>query len=156
MHSLLSVALGLGLLAFGGESLVRGSARLATHAGVSPPVIGLTVVAFGTSAPELAVSLQSVRAGTTQLAIGNIVGSNIFNILFILGVSALIVPLTISRRVVRLEVPLMVGFSLLTMMLALDGACGPAGGVHRVARTGWGQRTQAPDEPSRHPARANA
>jgi cation:H+ antiporter len=113
--------------------------------GITPLVVGLTVVAFGTSAPELAVSLQSVRAGTTELAIGNIVGSNIFNILFILGVSALIVPLQVSRRVVRLEVPLMVAFSLLSLMLAMDGVIGVGNGLVLVslliAYTVWLVRT---------------
>ena len=88
--------LGLVLLAAGAELLVRGAARLAARFGISPLVIGLTVVAFGTSAPEMAVSVQAGLAGQADIAVGNMVGSNIFNVLFILGVSALIVPLVVS------------------------------------------------------------
>ena len=88
--------LGLVLLAAGAVLLVRGAARLAARFGISPLVIGLTVVAFGTSAPEMAVSVQAGLAGQADIAVGNMVGSNIFNVLFILGVSALIVPLVVS------------------------------------------------------------
>ena len=129
MPPVLSLTLGLVLLAGGGECLVRGASRLASYFGVSPLVIGLTVVAFGTSAPELAVSLQAVRAGVGNLAIGNVVGSNIFNVLFILGVSALIVPLAVSRRVVWVEVPIMIGISFLALLTALDGRLGVGDGV---------------------------
>jgi cation:H+ antiporter len=125
----LNIILGLGVLALGGELLVRGASGLAARLGVSPLVIGLTVVAFGTSAPELAVSLQSVRAGAAELAVGNVVGSNIFNVLFILGISALIVPLAVARRIVWIEVPVMVGFSLLTVLLALDAGVGAIDGL---------------------------
>ncbi len=107
MTILLLVA-GLVLLILGAEALVRGAARIATALGISPLVIGLTVVALGTSSPEIAVTVQSVFAGQSDLAIGNIVGSNIFNILLILGLSAAITPLVVSRQLVRLDVPIMI------------------------------------------------
>ena len=121
MFTLLTIAAALALLAAGGELLVRGSAHVAARFGISPLVIGLTVVAFGTSAPELAVSLQSVGAGAPDLAVGNVVGSNIFNVLFVLGASALIVPLVVSRRIIWVEVPLVIAISVLTWWLASDG-----------------------------------
>ncbi len=113
--------LGLVLLVAGAELLVRGASRLAARLGISPLVIGLTVVAFGTSAPELAVTVQAGLAGQADIAVGNIVGSNIFNVLFILGLAALIVPLVVSQQLVRLEVPLMIGVSVLFLVMALDG-----------------------------------
>ena len=84
----LTLVAGLVLLTLGGEMLVRGATRLASRFGVSPPVVGLTVVAFGRSGPEFAVSLQSVRAGAADLAVGNVLGSNIFNQTAILGITA--------------------------------------------------------------------
>ncbi len=111
---------GLVLLVAGGELLVRGASRVAAAFGIAPLVIGLTVVAFGTSAPELVVSIQAGLAGNPDIALGNVVGSNIFNILFILGICALILPLTVSRQLVRREVPLMIGASFLLLLLALD------------------------------------
>ncbi len=113
---------GLVLLVVGAEVLVRGASKLAAAAGISSLVIGLTVVAFGTSSPELAVSLQSAFAGQADIAVGNVVGSNIFNVLFILGISALITPLLVAQQLVRLDVPLMVGVSILTYLFALDGS----------------------------------
>lgn len=112
---------GLILLIAGGELLVRGASRLAELLGLSPLVIGLTVVAFGTSSPELAVSVQSSLAGEADIAVGNVVGSNIFNILFILGLSSAIVPLTVARQVIRSEVPIMIAVSLVFWLIALDG-----------------------------------
>lgn len=115
------LVLGLGLLVLGAEWLVRGAARLAAAARISPLIIGLTVVAFGTSAPEMAVSIRGALSGQADLALGNVVGSNIFNVLFILGVSALITPLVVSRQLVRLDVPVMIGVSVLLLILGLDG-----------------------------------
>jgi len=112
---------GLLLLVVGGELLVRGASAIAAALGISPLVIGLTVVAFGTSAPELAVSVQAGLAGNPDIALGNVVGSNIFNVLFILGACALIAPLVVSRQLVRREVPIMIGISLLLLLLAVDG-----------------------------------
>ena len=112
---------GLIVLILGAELLVRGASKLALSFGISPLVVGLTVVAFGTSSPELAVSVQSAWSGRVDIALGNVVGSNIFNILFILGLSALITPLVVHRQLIRQEVPLMVGVSLLLWVLAADG-----------------------------------
>ncbi|MGL4712593.1 MAG: calcium/sodium antiporter [Shewanella sp.] len=112
---------GLGCLVIGAEFLVRGASRLATMMGISPLVVGLTVVAFGTSAPELAVSIQSGLDGQAGIAVGNVVGSNIFNVLFILGVSALIVPLVVSQQLVRFDVPLMIFISLVMLAMGWDG-----------------------------------
>jgi cation:H+ antiporter len=114
-------ALGLAALALGAELLVRGASRLALAFGISPLVVGLTVVAFGTSAPELAVSVGAAWSGQVDIALGNAVGSNILNILFILGLSALIVPLVVHQQLVRQEVPVMIGVSLLLWALAADG-----------------------------------
>jgi cation:H+ antiporter len=113
---------GLALLVAGAEALVRGASRLALLLGMSPLVIGLTVVAFGTSSPELAVSLESGLSGQSAIAVGNVIGSNIFNVLFILGLSALVVPLIVAQQLIRLDVPLMVAVSLLVLLFSLDGA----------------------------------
>ena len=112
---------GLVLLVLGAEALVRGASRLAASLGVPPLVVGLTVVAYGTSTPEVAVSLQAALAGQADISLGNIVGSNIFNVLFILGLSAMIAPLVVSRKLVQIDVPLMVGVSVLMLVVALDG-----------------------------------
>jgi cation:H+ antiporter len=117
----LSIIGGLVLLTGGGEMLVRGSSAIAAAARISPLVIGLTVVAFGTSAPELAVSLQSAWRGQADLAVGNVVGSNIFNVLCILGISSLIVPLVVSSQLIRIDVPIMVIISASLMGLGWDG-----------------------------------
>ncbi len=118
---------GLAALVAGASLLVRGASKLALSFGISPLVVGLTIVAFGTSAPEVAVSVGAVFDGKTDLAIGNVVGSNIFNVLFILGVSALITPLVVNVQLIRQEVPIMVGASLLLLVLGLDGTLGRLG-----------------------------
>lgn len=115
---------GLLALVAGAELLVRGASRLALSLGISPLVVGLTVVAFGTSAPEIAVSVGAALGGRTDIGVGNVVGSNIFNVLFILGLSALITPLVVNTRIVRQEVPIMIGASLLLPAFALDGRVG--------------------------------
>ncbi len=115
---------GLLALVVGAGLLVRGASKLALSFGISPLVVGLTVVAFGTSAPEMAVSVGAVLDGRVDIAIGNVVGSNIFNVLFILGVSALIVPLVVNLQLIRQEVPIMIGASLLLLLLSLDGRIG--------------------------------
>jgi cation:H+ antiporter len=115
---------GFVLLIGGAELLVRGASQLAADLGISPLVIGLTVVAFGTSAPELAVSVLSAHSGQAGIALGNVVGSNICNVLLILGLSALVAPLVVARQVVRLEVPIMIGVSLLLLLFALNGVIG--------------------------------
>jgi cation:H+ antiporter len=123
MNLLLFLA-GLTALVLGANLLVRGASKLALSFGISPLVVGLTVVAFGTSAPEVAVSVGAVLNGQTDIALGNVVGSNIFNVLFILGVSALIVPLVVNVQLIRQEVPIMIGASLLLLALSLDGKLG--------------------------------
>jgi cation:H+ antiporter len=120
---------GLTLLVFGAEILVRGATRLAAMFGIPPLIIGLTVVAFGTSAPETAVSVQAAFAGSGDLAIGNVIGSNIANVLLILGITAMVAPLLVSGQLIRLDVPLMIGASLLTWGLAADGALGLPDGL---------------------------
>ncbi len=122
---------GLAVLTLGAEVLVRGAARLAVAVGISPLVIGLTVVAFGTSSPELAVSVQSALAGRAgaDIAIGNVIGSNIFNVLLILGLSAVVAPLIVSQQLVRVDVPLMIGVSVVFLLMALDGRIGRVDGA---------------------------
>jgi cation:H+ antiporter len=120
-HALLFV-LGLLTLVAGAEAMVRGASRLASSLGVSPLVVGLTVVAFGTSAPEMAVSIGAVLDGKPDLAIGNVLGSNIANVLLILGISAIIAPLLVAEQIIRQEVPIMIGASALMVVMALDGA----------------------------------
>ncbi len=112
---------GLGMLVLGAEWLVRGASRLAAAAGVSSLVIGLTVVAFGTSAPELAVSTKASWLGQADLAVGNVIGSNIFNVLFILGASSLITPLLVAQDLVRRDVPIMILLSGTVLLISLDG-----------------------------------
>jgi cation:H+ antiporter len=115
---------GLVLLVVGAEALVRGAAKLALSLGISPLVVGLTVVAFGTSSPELAVSVKSAMTGKVDIAIGNVVGSNIFNVLFILGACALIAPLMINRQIIRQEVPIMIAATVLLIVMMWDGTIG--------------------------------
>lgn len=130
----LLLVVGLGVLVVGAEFLVRGAVALAEVARISPLVVGLTVVAFGTSAPELAVSSISSLKGDSAIALGNVVGSNIFNVLLILGISAVIVPLSVSRQLIRLDVPIMIAVSCLVWLASLDGSIGRVeGGIMFVA-----------------------
>lgn len=141
---LLLLSAGFVLLIAGGELLVRGAARLAAVLGVSPLVIGLTVVAYGTSTPEMAVSIKAGLASQDGIAVANVVGSNIFNVLFILGACALIAPLTVNRQLVRFDVPVMIAVSVLALVLALDGRFVAWEGVVLVvgvvAYTAWSVR----------------
>lgn len=121
--------LGLVLLVVGAEALVRGASKLAAIAGISPLVIGLTIVAYGTSSPEMAVSTMTALAGEADIAVGNVVGSNIFNVLFILGISALVSPLIVAQQLIRLDVPIMIGVSILTLVFGLDGAISRVDGI---------------------------
>lgn len=118
---ILFVIAGLLLLIAGGEALVRGAGTLATKAGISPLVIGLVVVSAATSAPELAVSIGAVLNGEPDLAVGNVIGSNIVNVLLILGLAAMISPLVIKRQLVQFDMPVMVGLSILLLVVSLDG-----------------------------------
>jgi cation:H+ antiporter len=120
---------GLLLLILGAEILVRGASRLAAVFGVSPLAIGLTIVAIGTASPEIAVSLQAAVNGQGDLTLGNVLGSNIFNILFILGLTALLAPIVIAEQLIRLDAPIMLGVSLLAFGLALDGSLGRLDGT---------------------------
>ncbi len=155
--TLVLFVLGFVLLVSGAEILVRGASRLAIVAGLSPLVVGLTVVAYGTSSPELAVSLLAASEGQADIAIGNIVGSNIANILLILGISATIAPLFVSEQLVRLDVPLMIGVSVLLLMFGLDGNLGRAEGgllvaaaiaytVFTISQSRSGEATMADDD----------
>ncbi len=160
--TLLLFILGLGLLLGGAELLVRGAATLANRMGIPPLVVGLTVVAFGTSSPELAVTIQSSLEGQADLALGNVVGSNVFNVLFILGVSGLVAPLVVSRQLVRVEVPVMIGVSGMVWILALDGILSRLEGIllvtalvlylwfqfHMGRKEPGGREVEAPGVPS--------
>jgi cation:H+ antiporter len=120
---------GVGALYFGAEWLVRGAARLAAHLGVSPIVVGLTVVSMGTSAPELVVCLVASLHGNSDLAMGNVMGSNLANIGLILGVTALIRPLEVAGRVVTREIPIMIAITVLLFPLVWDGQLVRADGL---------------------------
>lgn len=154
MSPVLLLAVGFLLLVLGGELLVRGASRLALAVGLSPLVVGLTVVAFGTSAPEMGVSVVASLQGDPGIALGNVVGSNVFNVLAVLGASALAAPLVVTRRVVRREVPLMVAVSALVWLLAADGTLGGVEGLGLVAGivvytwwTVWGARRERDEGP---------
>ncbi len=127
--TLLSFIAGLVILILGADLLVRGASRIAAAFGVSPLVIGLTIVAIGTASPEIAVSIQAAASGQGDLTLGNVLGSNIFNILFILGVTALAAPIVIAEQLIRKDAPIMVGVSLLTLALAFDGRLGKLDGL---------------------------
>jgi cation:H+ antiporter len=135
---------GLVLLIVGAEVLVRGASALATIIGISPLVVGLTVVAFGTSAPELAVGVRAGlfgQAGEADIALGNVIGSNIANILLILGLGAVINPLIVRRQLLRFDVPLMIGISFVLFFMSLDGTLNWLDGlmlfVGILVYTGW-------------------
>lgn len=115
---------GLILLITGAELLVKGASRLAISFGIPALVVGLTVVAFGTSAPEMAVSVKAAFSGQAELAIANVVGSNIFNILFILGLAAVIMPLIVSQQLIRQDVPIMIAISVMALWMIQDGMIG--------------------------------
>ena len=125
----LFLVLGLVIMVWGADLLVKGASRLATSVGISPLVVGLTVVAFGTSAPELAVSVMSAFKGESDIALGNVVGSNLCNVLLILGLSAVIVPLVVAQQLVRFDVPVMIGVSLLVLPMGMDGNIGRLDGA---------------------------
>ncbi|PWE41701.1 conjugal transfer protein TraR [Pseudomonas prosekii] len=124
---------GLLLLIAGAELMVRAAVRLAARLHVRPLIIGLTIVALGSSAPQMAVSLQAMLAHNQDIAVGSVIGSSIFNILVILGLSALIIPLRVSRQVVRLDIPLMIGASLLVCLLAWNEELSRTDGIILLA-----------------------
>ncbi len=129
MTATVFLILGIVFLVGGADFLVRGASNLAAMVRISPLVIGLTVVAFGTSAPELAVSLNAALNDQANLAVGNVVGSNICNVLLILGASAVVAPLVVAQQLVRLDVPIMIGVSGLLFFFGLDGKINSSDGV---------------------------
>lgn len=137
------VALGLGLVALvgGAELLVKGAATIATRLGIAPVVVGLTVVAFGTSAPEFAVSIGASVTGNTDMSLGNVVGSNTANILLILGMSATVSGLIVTQRIIRVDIPVMILVSGVVFLLALNNSIGRVEGialfVALLVYTGW-------------------
>ena len=132
-ESILLVAGGLVLLALGGELLVRGAVGMAARLGISPLLAGLTIVGFGTSTPELATSVQAATAGSPGIAIGNVVGSNIANILFILGLSAMILPLSVNPASFQRDSIALGGSALLATGAVLLGVIGPLPGIVLLA-----------------------
>lgn len=120
---------GLAILTIGAEGLVRGSSALALRLGISPLVIGLTIVAFGTSAPELAVSVEAAASGSSSISIGNVIGSNIANIALILGLAAMIEPMRVHTSLLTVQIPIMIGVSLLLRGMTLDGCIGRWDGI---------------------------
>jgi len=133
MLNLTLTALGLALLLAGGEGLVRGAVATARRLGISPLVIGLTVVGFGTSAPELVVSVGAALSGATGLAVGNVIGSNIANILLIVGIAALLMPLAVHPDALRRDGVVLVSVTLAFPAVALDGTIGRGEGLAMVA-----------------------
>lgn len=131
--SVLYILVGLVLVGAGAELLVRGASRLAALAGISPLIIGLTVVAWGTGAPELAVSIKASWAGQAEIALGNVVGSNIFAVLCVLGASALVMPLVVANQMIRLDVPVMIAASALTWVASSSGAISRGEGLMLIA-----------------------
>jgi len=122
--NLLVCLIGFGMLYFGAEWLVKGSSSLAQSLGITPIVIGLTVVAFGTSAPELVVSLVSSIKGKSMIAVGNVVGSNICNIALVLGMAAVFQPIKSDQSVVKRDIPIMLGISLYLLLISLNSTIG--------------------------------
>jgi cation:H+ antiporter len=122
--TLLVFVAGLIILVVGAEGLVRGSSALALRLGITPLVIGLTVVAFGTSSPELAVSIQSAMSGSSSIAVGNVIGSNIANIGLILGITAMIKPMNVQASLLTKQIPLMILISIAIWILVLDQEVG--------------------------------
>ena len=124
---------GLVLLVLGGELMVKGAGSLARRLGMSPLVVGLTVVSVATSAPELAVTVDSVLAGAPELAVGNVIGSNTANVLLIIGAGALMAALSVQRQLLRFDLPVMIGLSVVLLLLSLDGSLGLLDGVILLA-----------------------
>jgi cation:H+ antiporter len=156
----LLIIVGLAGLLGEAELLVRGATGLALRLGVAPIVIGVTVVSLGTSMPELAIGIDAARRGSAGLAVGNIVGTNLVNLLLILGLSAIISPITLDTRILRFDLPLMTVASLLLLVIALDGTLGlldglvlvlfGAGYTFGVLRTSGG--SPHPSKPSTRPS----
>ncbi len=139
--TIVSLVIGLVCLVGGAELLVKGAATIATRLGIAPVVIGLTVVAFGTSAPELAVSVSAALGGNADVALGNVVGSNVGNILLILGASAVVGGLAVQQRIIRFDIPLLVAVSVIALLMSLDNNIGRLDGgilfAGVVLYSGW-------------------
>lgn len=129
LNIFLTIMGGFIALTLGADLLVRGASKIALAAGVSSLVIGLTIVAFGTSAPELSVSLKAGLVGNSNIAIANVVGSNIFNVLFILGLCAILDPLKVSEQLIRFDVPVMIASSFLILFFSLNGTISALEGI---------------------------
>ncbi len=136
LTALAQLGIGLAILTFGGYFLVRGATALALLARVSTTVVGLTVVAMGTSLPELAVSLDAARLGSTEMAYGNIVGSNIFNIAVVLAVAAFIRAIPVTRQTFRIEYPFMLLVTAMALLLGRDGLLDRAEGLFSIVLLG--------------------
>ncbi|MCM8541298.1 MAG: calcium/sodium antiporter [Lentisphaeraceae bacterium] len=132
--SILLVLASIFLLWFGADWLVKGSSKLALSMNIKPLIIGLTVVAFGTSAPELVVSVMAALSGSTEMALGNVIGSNIANIALVLGVCAVITPLEVSKDTIKSDIPFLVLVSFLAYILARYGATEPGGTLPGLSR----------------------
>ena len=122
--SVIFLLIGAVMLYFGAEGLVRGSASVALRYKIAPLVVGLTIVAFGTSSPELVVSVSAALSGSAEIALGNVIGSNVCNIALILGVAALIRPISVEKKFIKSDMLLMIGVSILLIILMLDGEIG--------------------------------
>ncbi|MGB1203306.1 MAG: calcium/sodium antiporter, partial [Alloalcanivorax venustensis] len=123
------IVLALGLLFIGAEGLVRGSSSLALRAGLSPLTVGLTIVAFGTSSPELVVSLKATLSQQGDISVGNVVGSNIFNIAIILGITAILCPIPVHRKIIKIDAPIALGLTCLLLVLLLNDSLGRLEGL---------------------------
>jgi len=123
---------GLIVLTLGADFLVKGAARLALSVGIPSLVIGLTVVAYGTSTPELAISAKAALTGQADIALGNVVGSNICNVWLILGLSAIVAPLSVHLQIIRLELPILLVISIVSYLMALDGVFGRFDGIFLI------------------------
>ncbi len=127
--TIVALVVGIACLVGGAELLVKGAATIASKFGIAPVVIGLTVVAFGTSAPELAVSVSAAFGGNADVAFGNVVGSNIGNILLILGASAVVGGLAVQQRIIRFDIPLLIVVSVVALVMSLDNNISRVDGV---------------------------
>ncbi|MCK4864764.1 MAG: calcium/sodium antiporter [Gammaproteobacteria bacterium] len=127
--SVMAIIIGFGLLVWGAERFVHGAAAIAKNFGVPPLIIGLTVVGIGTSAPEILISMVAAYEGNPALAVGNALGSNIANIALVLGITALVMPLTVKSETLRREYPIMFTVMLLALVLVMDGHLGQIDGL---------------------------
>jgi len=127
--SIAAIVIGLGLLVWGAERFVHGASAIAKNLGVPPLIIGLTIVGIGTSAPEILISIIAAYQGNPALAVGNALGSNIANIALVLGITAIVLPLTVKSEVLQREYPIMFGVMLLALVLLLDNHLGRLDGV---------------------------